>query len=1029
MPTTLETFEQLVRHHTPRELLPFLLALSKNEVVPVRQRVSSLEKELRETREPTGQPDQTRSQLTMERAYQLFLAGLATFSGKEMRKLSPWYSQQLMLPDNWPQGEVPPFLAIIRQFQPAWLGEWLVRRTRDNRWAVPHYRLLRELLADGLLAYDPWLTAQSVAMLPTHYNWRRNHVPGGNIPDFDQLILAELRADDTLLHRDLPLLLDYDTMADTATVWSGAERTTVRWQQLLAALLADGHLDRGEWLTHCLLALRRDFRRPLLTWVKNLYADLRPTPAERLARQAELRELLSHALPLVVNFALDQLKEIWAQPGFDLAALLLPAEALLSRQDLKAGLRTLLAGLDRLLKADPTQVAPLARLYAGALTHADAGVQKRAAKSLAALLGAKKPLLPAADAAEATAAIATYAELLGPPARAALAPWLAAATETPAAPAPEEYYQPVANFRPELSAATAVVPVADWHELLFLTGQVLRHDDPLARERWLDGLLRLQADLPADYADQLQPYLPQLIAWGREPGQPLTPEQAHQVLAGPQLQVVGYPGQAQALTLSWMLGFAELLVPLVTPGQYAEPDPLVTADQQRLAFAETLLQAGRALPLLSTPTHAPHWLAPTALVQRLLAYEAAGQFPHPTDLAFALTRLAWAAEADALAATQHLPQMHHAGLRELLSWLLAPAAGPLPAVAVAAAASAAAEMEGVGAATVSLGPGNPGNADNPAPPAKMAATPVALAAALPWLWAVAARTRQPAGEFPALTALRPPDCANVVQPCPMGWDIVPVSHTYKITWKPGVTEETDNWLELQVRALAPVAAPPTPVAVYALHPAAPPTANYRWHALTTLTHSYAYLAALLPQYPAPLHWRTLALAATRDTGESGPHNVLSAVLRHLLLSGPALDEPTTLLLAVGLTQHQPAGRALALEALLAIIEYGRLVPEALAAALGRLLTAGFVPLPRLTAGFLQARAINPRTNDALRQLLEALLPALPVAPLRQTGALLTLYADLPGRAAHPLPAPVQARLREWSAASASLKKAAAPLLA
>jgi hypothetical protein len=76
----------------------------------------------------------------------------------------------------------------------------------------------------------------------------------------------------------------------------------------------------------------------------------------------------------------------------------------------------------------------------------------------------------------------------------------------------------------------------------------------------------------------------------------------------------------------------------------------------------------------------------------------------------------------------------------------------------------------------------------------------------------------------------------------------------------------------------------------------------------------------------------------------------------------------------------------------------------------------------------QARGVAPATDDALRQLLEALLPALPAAPLRQTGALLTLYADLPGRAAYPVPAPVQARLREWSA-SASLKKLAAPLLA
>ena len=1002
MSTTLETFEQLVRHRTVKELLPFLLALDKSEVVPVRQRTLSLEKELQnssESAENPAEPQQTRSQLTMQRAYLLFLAGLATYSAKEARRLNPWYGRQLTLPEDWPaQGEVPPFLTIIRQFRPAWLGEWLVRLTRESSWSVPQYSLLRELLATHLLEYDPWLVAQSVAHLPTHYNWRRNQGPNSDIPDFDKLILADLRADETLLHRDLPLLLDFDTMADSASTWSGKERTPVTWQTLLAVLLASGNLDRAEWLTHCLLALRRDFRRPLLTWIKNLYVSLKPTTEELLARQSELLELLSHPLPLVVNFALDQLKEIWVQPAFDLAALLPPAEALLSRQDLKTGLRTLLSGLDRLLKADPAQAAPLARLYAGALAHADAGVQERAAKSLAALLGAKKPLLSAAEAAEATATIAAYAELLGPPARTALAPWLVATPTEPASPAPTERYDPLANFRPELSAATAVVPVANWHELLFLTGQVLKHDDPLALERWLEGLLRLQADLPADYASQLQPYLPQIITWGREPGQPLTVAQVREVAAQGHI-VSGHAGLAEALILSWMLGFSEPLVPLVRPGYYAEPEPLVVAEQQRLAFAETLLIGRRALPLLSTPSHAPHWLAPTALVPRLLAYQAAGQEPDPADLALALARLAWADPTDAATATGQLAQLRHPGLRELLTWLLAPTAALLPAAAVADA--------------LRLAP---------------SAAAGSLAAALPWLWAVAARTRQPDGEFPALAALTPPDCANVVRPCPMGWEVVPRSITRKITWKPGVTEETEHWLELQSGPLAPVAAPPTSVALYSLYPAAPPTISYRWNALSALATTYDYLAALLPQYPAPLHWRALSLAAMRDSCESGPRQVLSQALRDLLAPGSALDEAGTLLLAVGLTYQQPPVRALALETLLAAIEHGRLVPAALAAALGKLLSAGFVPLPRLTVGLTQARAISPRTDDALRQLLEALLPALPAGPLRQAGALLTLYADLPGRAAHPVPAPVQAQLRAWGT-SAALKKLAAPLLA
>ena len=96
-------------------------------------------------------------------------------------------------------------------------------------------------------------------------------------------------------------------------------------------------------------------------------------------------------------------------------------------------------------------------------------------------------------------------------------------------------------------------------------------------------------------------------------------------------------------------------------------------------------------------------------------------------------------------------------------------------------------------------------------------------------------------------------------------------------------------------------------------------------------------------------------------------------------------------------------------------------------ALRRLLAAEFAPVPRFTDGLAQARALSPRTDDALGQLLEALLPELPTPPPRQTAKLLAAYADLVARTHQPVPIALQARLREWSA-SAALKKVVAPLL-
>ena len=73
------------------------------------------------------------------------------------------------------------------------------------------------------------------------------------------------------------------------------------------------------------------------------------------------------------------------------------------------------------------------------------------------------------------------------------------------------------------------------------------------------------------------------------------------------------------------------------------------------------------------------------------------------------------------------------------------------------------------------------------------------------------------------------------------------------------------------------------------------------------------------------------------------------------------------------------------------------------------------------------RAISPETDDALAQILDALLPALPPAPLRNLRKLLETYADLGARTGRGVPPAVQARLREWSQ-TAALKKLAGSLL-
>lgn len=122
-------------------------------------------------------------------------------------------------------------------------------------------------------------------------------------------------------------------------------------------------------------------------------------------------------------------------------------------------------------------------------------------------------------------------------------------------------------------------------------------------------------------------------------------------------------------------------------------------------------------------------------------------------------------------------------------------------------------------------------------------------------------------------------------------------------------------------------------------------------------------------------------------------------------------------------------RTLPLETLLAAIATGYLLPTALGQMLEQLLSADFAPLPRFTEQLAQASAIDATTDDALIQVVDALLPTLPAEPLRQTSKLLSSYVDLRTRysPAAPIPAVEQARLRQWQAIP-SLKNLVAILL-
>ncbi|UOQ75090.1 DUF6493 family protein (plasmid) [Hymenobacter cellulosilyticus] len=925
----IDTFDHIIRHLSVSHLVPFLLALDKKDIVALRSKAKTLRNELTAVRQlgvVTWGRTGTEAQLEM-----LFLTAVATYTRKEALRLNHTVGRY------WGHGSEraanqEQFLAVVAHARPIWFAEWLERQARGGQWGLPDYALLREMEARQLIDYEPALFARTLAHSLTQHHYTRFGTQQ-EPPSRTQLLTQFEQAAD-ILGRDVLAFFAYDTTVDSSIVYTGIAQQQVTWLDVLLHLTTAQRLSRASLLSHCLVALRRDFRRPLLTWFKNLFLALQPTPEECLERQQEFVDLLAHTQPQVLTFALDHLKALWDRPEFKPAPLLLYAEGLVMRQNLKTVQRTLLSGFDKLLTRDPTVAPEIGRLAVAAMASADAAVQTKAAKLLVSVLRAQQPPLSVDITTSLTRSLAEYTELLSAGARQLLVPWLVPATEPlPTVTAP---YVPHAGFVPDLSVANALPPVADWHELLFLTGQVLRDEHVLDLERWVDGLRRLQPYWPTDYAQQLRPYLVQLrpLLKGKT-GEPATALIAENGLAG-------HRGLVEALVLSWAQGFTTERVSKVNVRDDQDTsDPLVLVQQGRFVTAEHHLRSRSGLPLLSTPSHAPHWVAPSVLIERLLAYEAAQTDPDPADLIVALARTAYAHAADARTALAQLPQLQRPELRELLQWLLTPDQHRLP----------------------TLRPGHPAGS-------------TALADAWPWVWAVTARTRHPEGVFEELAAVSATDYTGVVRPWIPEWHFEGKTNTWVEQRKPGTPTVTHRYSVLQFPSKYTSQTPPSPLLLYSQHARFRAMGQAGW----LLPHDYRFVASLIPHNPAPLQWHVLRTAAWADGLEAIERDVVQAALRELLGPGPVFTEPTTVVLAIGLLHHVPACRALAIEVFLRACDTGRLVPTTLGAILGRFLAAEFVPVQRLADTLQQARAIEATTDDALQQVLDALLAKLPATP-------------------------------------------------
>ena len=372
------------------------------------------------------------------------------------------------------------------------------------------------------------------------------------------------------------------------------------WKELYSILQAKGYFaDRSIVGSH-IEALLNPYKKNILDFFCRIIETFEPTRQELLSHQSTLFALLSSDKTSVVNFVMKLIKEIASEKGFDFQSFADNFALCFATQKIA---KSQLIGLDILAKhykkQPPTHIESREQL-AVLFTVSDVKLQEKVANLLTTYFNHEG--LPEV--------IAPYRDYLKGKAQDLLVTL-----------SPSENSENSENSQTACVAHTSHTPSPEiaptphtWDDLLFLIGDCIRERSPLALDLFFEGLNQLQAQIPADFSQQISPYQKQL---GDQPFEFTTYRKC----------------------MRWVIdvweGKASLSDDIFGRKLY-NPVPFLRDKTKRLLLK---LKQGNSLPFVSTPTHTPFYIDAQTYLERIIQYEKAGKTPMLEDVIVGLNRL------------------------------------------------------------------------------------------------------------------------------------------------------------------------------------------------------------------------------------------------------------------------------------------------------------------------------------------------------------------------------------------------------
>ena len=401
--------------------------------------------------------------------------------------------------------------------------------------------------------------------------------------------------------------------------------TTEEWKKIYHTLNKKGYFTNKNTILHAFIeALLNPWKKNVLDMYCRWIETLEPSHQELLSNQHTLFALLSSDKTSVVNFVMKLIKEIANEKAFDFQAFADNFALCFVTQKIA---KSQLIGVEILEKyyqkqapTNPDYREQLAVLF----TVPDAKLQEKVANLLTTYFNQEG--LPEV--------IAPYRDYLKGKAQDLLA------TLSPSENSENSHSS---NSSHTSQTACAARTPRTWDDLLFLIGDCIRERSPLVLDLFFEGLNQLQAQIPADYPEQVKPYLKQFLSneravtslfyqfldsWCSQSPIPLVYNTNKEWNELQELYNEKKYSQAEK--------FNKLREIHVSANKAKKIFPFFF---NKIACTLQKLKEKDTLPFISTPTHAPFYIDPLTFLERIIQYEKVGKTPIQEDVIIGLNRL------------------------------------------------------------------------------------------------------------------------------------------------------------------------------------------------------------------------------------------------------------------------------------------------------------------------------------------------------------------------------------------------------